>query len=250
MPVALDATHGTSIGSGVNPTSITTAAIPAGGTIIAVWGCYDPGAGTRTIGGGGLTWTQEDVHLDLSHKLIVARAYHAAGGAVTVTFTNTAPGSADNICGVVSYTGVADAVAVAVASATTSAASWGSGSVAATAGCLLVGGTFLDVAGGGAAGNGAVTSPGNERLERNVSAQNETLLFVDKIGVAGSDSLDGTWTTGGKAVTSAVALAAAAETMQEFLPDADTVTTGWTSTPLYSRLSDSSDGTYVTGVLA
>ena len=36
---------------------------------------------------------------------------------------------------------------------------------------------------------------------------------------------------------------------QEFLPDADTVTTGWTATPLHSKLSDGSDATVVTATL-
>ena len=39
-------------------------------------------------------------------------------------------------------------------------------------------------------------------------------------------------------------------TPQIILPDADTTTTGWTSTPLHSKLADSSDATVITATLA
>jgi hypothetical protein len=42
----------------------------------------------------------------------------------------------------------------------------------------------------------------------------------------------------------------AAAVTQAFLPDADITTTGWTSTPLWSKLNDSSDATVVTATLA
>jgi hypothetical protein len=34
--------------------------------------------------------------------------------------------------------------------------------------------------------------------------------------------------------------------MQTILPDADVTTTGWTATPLHSKLADSSDATVIT----
>lgn len=37
---------------------------------------------------------------------------------------------------------------------------------------------------------------------------------------------------------------------QQVRPDADTVTTGWTTTPLFSKVNDSSDTTFITGTLA
>lgn len=39
-------------------------------------------------------------------------------------------------------------------------------------------------------------------------------------------------------------------TNQMVRPDADTATTGWTSTPLFSKVNDSSDSTFITGTLA
>lgn len=44
-------------------------------------------------------------------------------------------------------------------------------------------------------------------------------------------------------------LAATGPAPQEILPDADTVTTGWTTTPLFSKLNDGSDATVVTATL-
>jgi len=43
---------------------------------------------------------------------------------------------------------------------------------------------------------------------------------------------------------------AAAGPTQAILPDADTTTTGWTTTPLFSKINDSSDATVVTSTLA
>lgn len=37
---------------------------------------------------------------------------------------------------------------------------------------------------------------------------------------------------------------------QVILPDADTTTTGWTTTPLFSKINDASDGTVITGALS
>jgi hypothetical protein len=41
----------------------------------------------------------------------------------------------------------------------------------------------------------------------------------------------------------------AAGPTQAFLPDADTTTTGWTTTPLFSKINDASDATVITGPL-
>jgi hypothetical protein len=35
-------------------------------------------------------------------------------------------------------------------------------------------------------------------------------------------------------------------TLQQFRPDADTTTTGWTATPLFSKINDESDATVIT----
>jgi hypothetical protein len=56
----------------------------------------------------------------------------------------------------------------------------------------------------------------------------------------------GSWT----AYTVALRPGGAAPPPQELRPDADIVTTGWTSTPLHSKLADDSDATVVTATLA
>lgn len=64
---------------------------------------------------------------------------------------------------------------------------------------------------------------------------------------AGSDGgeMSHTWTTSADFTHMAIALIPAGAPPAQIRPDADVATTGWTTTPLYSKINDSSDATVI-----
>ena len=85
-------------------------------------------------------------------------------------------------------------------------------------------------------------------LDNSTYGCGEIITYGDA-GAAGSKTV-GWLTPNGNDWSIVVIEVLAAAASQEFLPDADTVTTGWTATPLYSKLNDGSDATVVTATLA
>jgi len=129
-----------------------------------------------------------------------------------------------------------------------------------TSGTALDSGVTAAVAAGGVAvaatdfsNQAGTTATGGyvEQAEINTGS-NGGSLQVETLDNVTAGTQNATWTMN-TAVTAAgcvIVVFKAEPAMQTVLPDADTVTTGWTTTPLYSKINDSSDATVVTATAA
>jgi hypothetical protein len=197
--------------SGVGTTTLTTGAtVTAGHHLILVAGRFNSTNSTMSVSGGGLTWTEDVTLVSGSYRISIFRAPAPSGLAsgTTLTVTHTGGGTADCIIAAHSYSGIdtAGTVIATGSHADSATTAWGSGAVASTSGNALIGGSFSD----GAAVSSTPTSPGVERYDINIGAQSECLELVDKVSVAGSDSIDGTWNASTTSISAAVCYKATA----------------------------------------
>lgn len=204
MAVTVDASLGQGNATGAATFNFNTAAtVAAGAHIILVCGAFRSGAQTFTVSGGSLTWTEDKTVVNGSVRFSVFRAPAPSGLASGTTLTvSLGSGSNDMIAGAVSYAGIdTSGTVVTSASSTGSGTAWSSTSAAAASGNALIGGAFED----GTVTSSTPTSPAVEEFEKQVAGQSETLTLIDKLSVAGTDSLAGTW---GASVTWAAAAVA------------------------------------------
>lgn len=89
---------------------------------------------------------------------------------------------------------------------------------------------------GGTGTNGSSTTQG-----KTLTASGSTGTFTTTVGAASSQ-----WV----GYTVGIEPPDAAAGTQDIRPDADTVTTGWTATPLFSKINDSADGTVISATAA
>lgn len=170
---------------------VTTAAVASGGLIVLLVGRFNSSGGTLSVSGGSLTWVQGHTVLSGSLRLSIFLAYAPAGLAsvTTLTATNSAASNDFTMCAA-SYTGFPSTFTVAafngVAAAT---AAFSSSSVAAAAGDALIGGAYGD----GTLRTSTPTSPAVERVDFNSATTGGSVTLIDKLSVAGTDTLDGTW---------------------------------------------------------
>lgn len=95
--------------------------------------------------------------------------------------------------------------------------------------------------------------PGSESMTVGANQTQQSNQTIGTLGGAvstetGNGTVTMSWTPSGSNWWNHVAIpvkAAASVTLDECLPDADVTTTGWTSTPLYSKINDGSDGTVI-----
>lgn len=119
--------------------------------------------------------------------------------------------------------------------------------------CVLL---FAAVDKSGSTSPGAYWSGWTNGLTERIDV--ETAVFIE-LGLADQTAVAaGTFTRAATSADSegavlflvAVRDAVAGDPPQVILPDADTTTTGWTTTPLFSKVNDSSDATVITATLA
>lgn len=211
MPT-LDAVLGTgNSASNTFCTLTTTSAVAAGAVIVIVAGRFNTVGGSHVVTGGGLTWAVDHTVVSGSIRTSVISAQAPAGlsSSTAITVTNNIATPGDMIAGAASYLGIdtAGTIVVAINGAGASTAAWNSGSVGGNAGDLLVGGAFID---NGATSSSVPGGTGVERIDVNIPGQAETLTLVDKLTIAGADTIDGTWNSAGGHVAAAVAYKALA----------------------------------------
>lgn len=208
--IALDAALGTGNGSGLTTSMTTTAAAASGSTIMMLVGRFSTAASTVSVTtAGGLTWTAAHNILSSNIRVYLFYAPAPSGLASSTSLGVThSSGTVDCILGCVSYTGV-DAAAGPTAFNGTAAAStgWSSGSVAGSAGNLLVGGSFVD---SGSVSSSVPAGAENERFDRFIVGQAETLVFEDILSMSGATALTGTWNASATNVAVAASFAPSA----------------------------------------
>lgn len=194
MAVTFDQALGTgaqSVPGATAGTVTTTGAVPAGGMVVFKAGRFNSAGTTLTASGGGLTWATGHTIASGSIRLYLFYAF-APAGLASGTVLSATPSAASNdftMCAA-SYLGVDSAVSpVAFGGAAASTAAWATGSIAASSGNALIGGAYGD----GALSTSTPTGPAVERVDFNSATTSGSITLVDKLSVAGSDSLAGTW---------------------------------------------------------
>lgn len=191
--------------SGPAATSIvltTSAAVPAGDTIIVVTGGFNSPVRTMTITGGGLTWTNDKAAANGSDFIAVHRGNAPSGLAISTALTCTFSGTAQGpfIAGA-SFPNIVSASPVDLSSSATPATgtAWAAASITTTVTDTVVGAAWGD----GTATSSTPTSPWSEAFDVNDATSTETLTLVYRESVAaGAYAPAGTWaaSTGGQTV--------------------------------------------------
>lgn len=170
----------------------TTATVAAGGMIVVLAGMFNATAASlHTVAGGSLTWVSAHTVQSGSYRISLFYAFApsglASGTGITVSDTG---GTSDITCCAASYLGVdTSGTVVALNGGSASTAAWASGSVAANSGDAIIGGA----AGDGTLRTSTPTAPAVERVDFNSATTSGSITLVDKLTVAGSDSVAGTW---------------------------------------------------------
>lgn len=214
MAVTTDVLLGTgNAGASAAVSLVTTNTVAAGGRLVLLVGSFKTAQGTYSVTtAAGLTWAQDHTVVSGQIRVAVFSAPAPSGLASgsTITITNTG-GSAtgDFIVGGESYLGIDTSAGYVTGfnGAAAATAAWATGSITASSGDAIIGGAWVDA---GAVSSSTPTSPAVERIDKNVAGQSETLTLVDKLSVAGSDALAGTWNAAGGHVAIGVGYKAAA----------------------------------------
>jgi hypothetical protein len=208
MAVAVDqASLGSAAGNVTTTTLTTTGAVASGAHVIVLLGTWNSPPRTHSVS-GSLTWTQ--AHVVTSGDLRVS-LWYAPAPAGLASSTALTVGTPSGVSGVLacanSYTGIDTAgTVVAFNGAGAATAAWATGSVAGGAGDALIGGAWGD----GTLRTSTVTGPAVERIDVNSGVTSQSVTLVDKLTVAGSDSLAGTWSGALDHIAIGVAFKAAA----------------------------------------
>jgi len=228
-------------------TFTTTRLIQAGEHVVVCGGENSNQCASITVGSLSLASRVSDTSTrDVWIWSAPATADIASGSTVTVTWA-TAQTFHFAIC--ISLAGVAQSgyIDATMSKVFTSGTALDSGVTAAVAaGGVAVAATDFSNQAGTTATGGYV-----EQAEINTGS-NGGSLQVETLDNVTAGTQNATWTMN-TAVTAAgcvIVVFVAEPAMQTVLPDADTVTTGWTTTPLYSKINDSSDATVVTATAA
>ena len=107
--------------------------------------------------------------------------------------------------------------------------------------------------GDGQSSNTYTPGSGYTEINRLYDSGDTWLSFVQYrlVTTAGSYSAAGTWgTTPSPRDHRSMMAFAGSSPVQEIRPDADIATTGWSTSPIFSKINDNADGTVVTGALA
>lgn len=213
MAVTLDALLGTGNATGSATVSLVTAnTVAANGRLVLLVGSFFTSQGTYSVTtAAGLTWTQDHTVVSGQIRVSIFSAPAPSGLAASSTITITDSGGSatgDLIIGGVSYLGI-DTVGTVVSfnGAAAATAAWASGSISSNSGDAIVGGAWVDA---GAVNSSTPTGPAVERVDVNIAGQSETITIVDKLTVAGADSVAGAWNTTGSHIAIGVGYKAAA----------------------------------------
>jgi hypothetical protein len=173
----------TALGSNHSGASVTTivlttsAAVPAGDTIVVVTGGFNSPVRTMTITGGSLTWTNDKAAANGSDFIAVHHANApsglASGTALTCTYSAQATGPF--IAGA-SFPSILSASPVDLSSSATPATgtAWAAASITTTVTDTVLGAAWGD----GTATSSTPTSPWSEALDVNDATSTETLTLV------------------------------------------------------------------------
>lgn len=238
------------VGSGTSITVTLTAAVPANAKIIvnAGWfGATTVSSVTDNSGLGNTYAANDGTTTNGSDKMSESYCDSGASGlpinsVVTVNFS----AASTSRYATVSYIANAAAGPPALRSAnTTGTTAWTSGALASTTTQTETGGCYAES--GGAT---STVSGGNNELTDQAIAGDSSMTTVYQQGTGGSIAAQGTWTANTANAAFAQMWDASGPPPQTVLPDADTTTTGWSATPLFSKVNDSSDATVITSTLA
>lgn len=196
-------------------TLTTTAAVPAGDTILVGCGGFKTGAPTVAVTGGSLTWTTDKAGANGSDQLAIARAIAPSGlpsGTVlTLTWSLAVAGpfiGAASFPNIISASPVDQSSSAAPATGT----AWAAAAITTTVTDTVVGVSWAD----GTSSSSTPTSPWVEAFDATdaTSLEEMTLVYQESVA-AGSYAPAGAWlaSEGGKIVLAVgykVAAAAAA----------------------------------------
>ena len=245
----------------------TTAAVPAGAKIIfvAMWASPTANNVAPTMSGGGLSWQAdlagEELLAPHRAECHIFSADAPSGLASGSTLTITATGSSS--WGVHYHAFYVEGLetssyldGTSFDATSVSAGTWTSPTIAtANADDLLVGAVLGD--GQGAAGSfswgSSFTKIGNDTYDSATNQWNASIArrIVSSTGTYGhTGTFPETMEFGTLMGLVAYKAAVTGPPPQTIRPDADTTTTGWTATPLFSKVNDSSDATVITGTLS
>lgn len=254
MGIAFDKALGTNYltGDQTSITLTTSQTVASGGFIVVGVGAFNwfDTVNVGTVTGGGLTWTVDKIQHPGGgadgYAIISAQAPSglASSTAISVPFVNDTGVVAYPIIGGCSFTGVAtsspiDGTPLGVNGS--GVTSWSSGSYAIAAGSVIVGGVYID------SGDSHNATAGTEVWDRNNGGGPSSAGVYRIESGAGSYAVSGSWTGSSGYTGAAVAYLSATGPPQTLRPDADVTTTGWTTTPLWSKIEETSaDGTVIT----
>lgn len=250
MAIAVDQTSlGTNSGTGGTVVLTTSQAVASSGFAVLGVGWWDASVTLSGVSGGGLTWAidKQGNAADpvFPHVAIVsaqAPSGLASSTAITATFSGTPAG--ENYIGGTSFTGVATSSPIdgtPLGPTGVATAAWSSGSYSIAAGSVIVAMCLVE-----AAVSNTPTSPSTEAWQR-VGAGDAVALEYRIETSAGSYAVAGTWGSATKNTNVSVAYLVSAAVPQTLRPDADIVTTGWATAPLWSKIEESAaDGTVIT----
>lgn len=211
MAITVDqATLGTGNASANTTTSMsTTNTVAAGAMIVLIVGRFFSGASTIAMNAtGGLTWTQAHTAVSGNVRASLFYAFAPSGLASSTTLSVTHTNASDAIMGAASYLGADSSGTVTAFNGTgASTAAWSSGNVTGNSGDALIGGCFVDA---GAVSSSTPGGSANERIDRNVAGQSETLVLQDILSIAGTTAMTGTWNAAGAHIAVAASFKAAA----------------------------------------
>jgi hypothetical protein len=230
----------------------TTATVPSGALIVV---CFGWGSGSAvtlsSVAGGSLTWSIDHAQAysgAIPWWFAVVSAQAPSGLASGTTITPTMSGAIFGQLAAGCYcTGLATSSPVDVHSGNGQTQDpWDTGSATTTvADTLVIGGSFRNGLNTNTPSGGAT-----ELHDFQLVAEDWAQCTEYKVlSATSSTSLAGTWTTaaGTPDVVSAFVAYKAAAGVQQVRPDADVTTTGWTTTPLWSKIEETSaDGTVIT----
>jgi hypothetical protein len=192
MAVSFDKALGTATANAQTATITTTNAVAVGAHIIVLHGIWRSTAPTgHTCTATGLTFTLAHQIASGDLRVSLWYAYAAAGFASSSAIVVGGNAGTNGILSAASsWLGIdTSGTVTAFGGAAAATAAWSTGSIGANSGDALIGGAWGD----GSQRTSTPTSPANERVDANSATTTQSITIVDKLSVAGSDSLAGTW---------------------------------------------------------